>query len=198
MARELNAKLIKVLKSPTLFRALVNAQWRMAGRGRVPVSTRLTGRVRIRGKGLALGRGVSICGEVTPVEFTTVDSGQICIGDHTFINYGCSFTAYSSVTVGKHCSLGHYLFITDNNEHGIDDHSQRPVSQPVFIEDHVWIGTRVTILPGVHIGRHSVVGAGSVVTRNIPPYSVAAGNPARVIRTLSHSGGNNVKHLDFR
>jgi carbonic anhydrase/acetyltransferase-like protein (isoleucine patch superfamily) len=184
MERELIAKLIKVLKSPSLFCALVNAQWRMAGRGRVPVTTRLTGRVRMRGKGLALGQGVCICGDVTPVEFTTVDTGQICIGDHSFINYGSSFTAYSNVTVGQHCHLGHYLFIADNNEHDLDGHSRRPVSQPVFIEDHVWIGTRVVVLPGVHIGRHSVVGAGSVVTRNIPPYSVAGGNPARVIRNL--------------
>jgi maltose O-acetyltransferase len=59
-----------------------------------------------------------------------------------------------------------------------------PPSAPVVIEHHVWIGARVIILPGVHIGHHAAVGAGSVVTTSIPPYSLAVGNPARIIRRL--------------
>ncbi|UUM13458.1 acyltransferase [Clostridiaceae bacterium HFYG-1003] len=54
--------------------------------------------------------------------------------------------------------------------------------QPVIIEDGVWIGSRVTILPGVRVGKHSVVGAGAVVTKDISPYSVAVGNPAKVVK----------------
>ncbi len=55
--------------------------------------------------------------------------------------------------------------------------------KPVVIEDDVWIGSRVTILPGVTIGRGSVVGAAAVVTKDVPPYSVVAGNPAKVVKT---------------
>jgi acetyltransferase-like isoleucine patch superfamily enzyme len=59
-----------------------------------------------------------------------------------------------------------------------------PPSEPVDIEDHVWIGSHVCILPGVRIGRHSAVGAGGIVTTYIPPNCLAAGNPARVVRSI--------------
>jgi galactoside O-acetyltransferase len=60
-----------------------------------------------------------------------------------------------------------------------------PPSDPVVIEDNVWIGSKVVILPGVRIGSRAVIGAGSVVTKDIPPRCVAAGNPARVLRHLT-------------
>ncbi|MEN6551326.1 MAG: DapH/DapD/GlmU-related protein [Methanobacterium sp.] len=56
--------------------------------------------------------------------------------------------------------------------------------KPVIVEDHVWIGARVIVLPGVTIGKGSIVGAGAVVSKNVPPYSVAVGNPARVVKSL--------------
>ena len=96
-----------------------------------------------------------------------LDGGHVTIGDHVLI--GPSVSLYS---------VGHPLDLEERAagwEFGI----------PIIIEDHVWIGGGCTILPGVTIGRGSVIGAGSVVTKSIPPMSLAVGNPCRVIRSLS-------------
>jgi acetyltransferase-like isoleucine patch superfamily enzyme len=178
-------KLLKVLTNPRLAGRLLNAQLRMRGRARVPLSTRLTGKIRISGNGrLVLGDGIALIGDVVPIELISHEGACITIGDHTFINYGSSISAHKLVAIGRHCLLGHYTFILDNNEHDLMQHRKLPPSEPVVIEDHVWIGSRVCVLPGVRIGHHSAIGAGSVVTTDIPPYCVAAGNPARVLRRI--------------
>jgi acetyltransferase-like isoleucine patch superfamily enzyme len=165
---------------------ILNAQWRLLGKARVPLSVRLSGRVHVSGQGeLVLGRGVALIGTVVPVELGTYTSGRIEIGDYTFVNYGCSITARSSVEIGSRCHLGHYTFIMDNDQHDVVRHTELPPSEPVIIEDDVWIGSKAVILPGVRIGRQAVIGAGSIVTGDVPPQSVVAGNPARVIRYLT-------------
>jgi acetyltransferase-like isoleucine patch superfamily enzyme len=164
---------------------ILNAQLRLRGKTKAPLSVRLRGRVQVSGCGeLLLGEGVSLNGTVVPVELVTYSSGRIEIGSQTFINYGTSIAARASVKIGSYCLLGHYTFVMDNNQHGMIRRWDLPQSEPVIIEDHVWIGSKTVILPGVHIGSRAVVGAGSVVTKDIPPRCVAAGNPARVIRYL--------------
>jgi acetyltransferase-like isoleucine patch superfamily enzyme len=178
-------KVLKVLKDPRLAAALLNAQLRMAARARVPLSVRLNGKVRITGAGvLALGEGITLCGTVVPIEFVSHKGARIIVGDHTWINYGSSVSAHELVSIGAHCLLGHYTLILDNNEPDFKDHKVASPSKPVFIEDHVWIGSHVAILPGVRIGHHAVIGAGSVVVHDIPAHCVAMGNPARVERSL--------------
>ena len=163
----------------------------MATKAQVPLSVRLRGNVRITGAGkLVFGKGVTLLGTVVPIEFVFHKNGRILIGNHTFINYGSSITAYDLVSIGAHCHLGHYTLILDNNEHGIINRDSLPPSKPVLIEDHVWIGSRAIILPGVQIGHHSVIGAGSVVSKNIPARSVAVGTPARVVRDLEETGSD--------
>jgi maltose O-acetyltransferase len=181
-------KIMKVIKDPRLAVALFNAQLRMRRRASVPLSVRLKGKVCISGDGrLVLGNGVTLIGNVVPIEFVAHKGARITIGDHTFINYGSSISAHELVVIGRHCLLGHYTLILDNNEHDLQQHHMLPPSDPVVIEDHAWIGSRVCILPGVHIGHHSAIGAGSIVTTDIPPYCLAAGNPARVIRSIGGS-----------
>lgn len=166
--------------------SLLNAQWRLLGKARVPLSMRLYGRLYAQGDGnLIFGEGVSIVGTVVPVELGTYEKGRIEIGERTFINYGTSITARASVKIGAHCFLGHYTFIMDNHQHDVDKHWILPPSAPVVIEDNVWIGAKAVILPGVRIGHNAVIGAGSIVTSDIPPRCVAAGNPARVLRYLT-------------
>ena len=178
-------KVLKIIKNPGLAAALLNAQLRMATKARVPLSVRLKGSVRITGAGeLVFGKGVSLLGTVVPIEFASNRGGRILIGNHTFINYGSTVSAYELVSIGAHCLLGHYTHILDNNEHGVINHNSLPPSKSVVIEDHVWICARVMVLPGVRIGHHSVIGAGSVVNKSIPPRSLAVGNPARVVRKL--------------
>lgn len=165
---------------------VVNAQLRLLGKAKTPFSVRVRGRIKLSGGGeVVLGEGVSFNGTVVPIELVTYDSGRIEIGQHTFINYGSSIAARVSVKIGSHCHLGHYMFVMDNNQHDVVRHTELPPSAPVVIEDNVWIGSKVVILPGVRIGSRAVIGAGSIVTKDIPPRCVAAGNPARVIRHLT-------------
>lgn len=165
---------------------VVNAQLRLLGKAKAPFSVRVRGRIKLSGNGeVVLGEGVSFNGTVVPIELVTYDSGRIEIGEHTFINYGSSIAARVSVKIGSHCHLGHYMFVMDNNQHDVVRHTELPPSGPVIIEDNVWIGSKVVILPGVRIGSRAVIGAGSIVTKDVPPRCVAAGNPARVIRHLT-------------
>jgi len=168
------------------FSHVMNAQLRLLFKAKAPFSVRVRGRLRLSGSGeVVLGEGVSLNGTVVPIELVTYDSGRIEIGEHTFINYGSSIAARVSVKIGSHCHLGHYMFVMDNNQHDVVRHWELPPSGPVVIEDNVWIGSKVVILPGVRIGRGAVIGAGSIVTKDIPPRCVAAGNPARVLRHLA-------------
>ena len=176
-------QILKVLRNPRLAAALFNAQLRMGGRARVPLSVRLIGRIRFRADGdVEFGQGVCLVGDVVPIEFVSSKGSHISIGDHTFINYGSSITAYKQVKVGRHCLLGHHLLIIDKNELGIEQREIAPPAAPIIIEDYVWIGSHAIILPGVCIGRRAAIGAGSVVTRDVPANCLAVGNPARVVR----------------
>ena len=168
------------------FGHIINAQLRLRGRATAPFSVRLRGRVQLSGCGeVVLSDGVSLNGTVVPIELVTYTSGRIEIGNHTFINFGSSIAARASVKIGSHCHLGHYTFVMDNDQHDVVRHTILPQSEPVVIEDHVWIGSKAVILPGVRIGSRAVIGAGSIVTRDVPSRCVAAGNPARVLRHIT-------------
>lgn len=188
-SRALLRKFLEVIRDPRLAAALINAQVQIRGKARIPLSVRLIGRIRLRGKGdVNFGQSVSLVGDVVPLEFVSYPGARISIGDHSFINYGSAISAYKHVVIGRHCLLGHHTLIVDRNEHGVEQRELAPPPAPVMIEDHVWIGSRVIILPGISIGHHSVIGAGSVVTKNIPANCLAVGNPARVVRRLAGRG----------
>lgn len=114
---------------------------------------------------------------------------SIEIGDNVSIGDGAHITAISSIRIGNNVLTGKNILITDNS-HGavtLDELETAPNKRPLFskgpvvIGDNVWIGEMVSILPGVRIGEGSVIGAGAVVTRDVPPRCVAVGNPARII-----------------
>ena len=129
---------------------------------------------------------VRLSSRITPIELAVHQGGKLEIGENTYINYGTSISSYQSVIIGRDCNIGTYVNITDNNFHQIEPErrSELPESLPVVIGNNVWLGTRVIVLPGVKIGEGSVIGAGSVVTRDIPFRVVAAGVPAKVIRKI--------------
>ena len=173
----------EVVRNPRLAAQLINAQVRIRSKARLPLSVRLTGRILLRGDGgVEFGQSVTLVGDVVPIEFVSHKGARISIGDHTFINYGTSISAYKQVKIGCHCLLGHHALIVDRNEHGVEQREVAPPPAPVTIEDHVWIGSYVIILPGLCVGHHSVIGAGSVVTKDIPANCLAVGNPAHVVR----------------
>ena len=135
---------------------------------------------------LILGERVRFVGHIVPVEISVERDATLVIGDRTFINYGVSIGATKSVTIGADCDLGPYVNIVDSHFHRLEPErrGERPDPTPVVIGDNVWLGARVIVLPGVTIGDGAVVGAGSVVTRDVPSRSLAVGSPAKVVRAL--------------
>jgi len=115
------------------------------------------------------------------------DTSIISIGENTRIHGSC-IHAYSSITIGSRCLIAANCQIMDSGGHKLSfDNVENRIntvgdSNPIVIEDCVWLGANTIVLPGVTIGRGSVIGAGSVVARDIPPMVVAAGNPAQIIR----------------
>ena len=112
--------------------------------------------------------------------------GDVVIGD--FSRIGIHSTVIGPVTIGSHVNLAQGITVTALNHNFsskdkfIDE--QGVATSPIVIEDDVWIGANAVILPGVKIGRHSVIAAGAVVNRDVPPYSLAVGVPAQVKRKI--------------
>lgn len=100
------------------------------------------------------------------------------------INYDCVIDSFNSVTIGHGVVISEHVIIRDSDNHKIMEDGVAPiVSAPIVIQDKVWIGMGVTILKGVTIGEGSVIAAGSIVTKDIPAHCLAAGVPAKVIKT---------------
>jgi acetyltransferase-like isoleucine patch superfamily enzyme len=112
----------------------------------------------------------------------------LSIGERTSIGARTRIDVGLQVTIGANCHVAPDCQLTDGDFHDILDETGAPLgprNKPLVIEDHVWIATRTIVLKGVRIGAGSIIGAGSVVTRDVPSGSLAAGNPARVIRTVA-------------
>ena len=129
----------------------------------------------------ALDRGVTLLCSGQPST-----QPKILIGADTYINRHSFIDATVSVKIGKDCAIGPNCYITDHN-HGLQlslpPLQQSMVAQSTKIGDRVWLGANVTVLKGVTIGDDVVIGAGSVVTKDIPPCTIAVGIPARVIKS---------------
>jgi maltose O-acetyltransferase len=135
---------------------------------------------------LLIGDRVRLVSTIATLELAVEPGATLDIGDGVFINYGCSIGATKLVRIGSRCTIGTHVIVIDNDFHRVEPErrDERPLSQPIILEENVWLGARVVVLRGVTIGAHSVIGAGSVVARNIPPRVVAAGVPAKVVRSL--------------
>ncbi|MDA8674922.1 acyltransferase [Gammaproteobacteria bacterium] len=112
-------------------------------------------------------------------------NGQIKIGKFSLITPGVRIMAAESIVIGDACMIAHGAYISDADWHGIYDRAE-PVgkTKPVIIKDNVWIGDSAIICKGVTIGENSIIGAGAVVTKDVPSNSVFAGNPAKLVKAL--------------
>jgi acetyltransferase-like isoleucine patch superfamily enzyme len=125
------------------------------------------------------------------VWITAPGAARIRIGSGTFLNLGVMVASMNLVEIGDHCMFANGCFVTDAS-HRFDD-PDLPVpwqgfttKGPTRIGDNVWCGANVVITTGVTIGERCVIGANSVVTEDIPPCSIAAGAPARILRTIEY------------
>ena len=112
------------------------------------------------------------------------DLGRIQIGSYCLICPSVRVSSACEIVVGDSCMLANDVYITDSDWH--DAYSRVTIGKtaPVRIEENVWVGDRATICKGVTIGKNSIIGAGAVVSNSIPPNTVAAGNPARIVKSL--------------
>jgi len=146
--------------------------------------------VQVHGPRIRVGRHVHIAAErsreVTLVVWPTDDGpGRIDIGDYTILLPGVRISSASSIRIGANSMLASGSQLSDADWHDIYDRTSAPGgTAPIVLEENVWIGTCAHVLKGVTIGTNSIVGAGAVVTRDVPPNTIVAGNPAQRVRSL--------------
>lgn len=132
--------------------------------------------------------------------FQTQKDGRIKTGHHFYIGPNSFIGAIESITIGDCVIISNDVKIYDNNNHPTSPEARMNMSlngysndnwkwhhsdsAPVVIEDNVWIGQYVTILKGVTIGKGSIIGTKAVVTKDVPPYTIVAGNPAKVVKKI--------------
>jgi acetyltransferase-like isoleucine patch superfamily enzyme len=146
---------------------------------------------------IKIGKHTLVDGELLVHDY----GGQIEIGDYTYIGLGARVWSGESVKIGRHVFLAHNVNITDTNSHQVSaveraEHYIRTIvrgqpfekgsikTAPVVIGDHAWLNFGVGVLRGVTIGEGAIIGAGSLVTHDIPPYMLAVGSPAKVVKEV--------------
>jgi acetyltransferase-like isoleucine patch superfamily enzyme len=140
---------------------------------------------------MRFGQGCKLSAQTSLVAGHTFDAPRLEVGDHSNIGPGVVISASKLVKIGSHVRIATGVLIADNPGHPLDAIERRTSAvrpeqvRPVIIEDDVWVGSHAIIMPGVTIGRGAIVGAGSVVTRDVPAGAVVAGNPAQIIRSRS-------------
>ena len=133
-------------------------------------------RIVIHGK-ISLHRGCQI---------VVRDGGVLRVGSETYFSEGCKITCREKIDIGENCAIAWGVQIIDTDEHVVinNDQTITNIAAPIRINNHVWIGCNAIILKGVTIGENSIIAAGSIVTKDVPPHSLVAGNPAKVIRKI--------------
>lgn len=161
----------------------LRGKWALRKCTTVGAWTRVNGRLHLINNGeLVVGSRVQILSRFGSSLLVVFPGGRLEIGDGTMLNFGADISATKSVKIGRDCLIGTHVIILDNDFHDLHERHRRPEPRPVLIGDRVWIGNRVTVLPGVTIGDDAIVGAGAVVTSDVPSRAIVAGNPARVIK----------------
>jgi len=175
----------KFRKALIYFRSLLMAPFHLRSCNTVGKYPRTRCRPNIENMGeIHIGNEVNINSRNVQTDLVANPGGKIIIGDEVSINFGVSIVANKRVEIGNRIRIGPYSMIYDSNQHVHGVRFERAKGKPVVIEDDVWITSRVIILEGTRIGKGSLIAANSVVSGFIPPYCVAAGIPAKVIKFL--------------
>jgi len=142
------------------------------------------GRPKILNRGtFKIGTLVRFVSTIQRVLIDVDKDAELTIGNNCRIN-GVNISVQHKVIIGNNCRIAPHTIIMDSDHHDVVDRIKTGKVKAIIIEDDVWIATRSMILKGVTVGKGAVVASGAVVTKDVPPYSVAAGVPAKVIKTL--------------
>ena len=144
---------------------------------------------------IEIGNNCEIAGSLV-----SQDKGRITIGNYTMIRENTIVGSFCNVAIGSYVVISNNVHIYDNNNHPTEPETRKQMCldnfhgdcwrwkysdfAPIVIQDNVWIGERSTILKGVTIGEGSIVASNAVVTKDVPPYSIVAGNPAKVVKEI--------------
>lgn len=129
--------------------------------------------------------GAAIDPSTTVVAPFYTDFGQFTrFGKKVFVNFGCSFMDRGGITIQDGALIGPQVKLITENHAPDPDRRQHVYSMPIVIKRNAWLGAGATVLPGVTIGENAIVGAGAVVTRNVPDNAVVAGVPAKLVKKL--------------
>lgn len=123
--------------------------------------------------------------------FYTDFGKNITIGKNVFINSGCHFQDQGGIVIGDNTLIGHNVVLATINHDLNPLNNRKNHYAPINIASNVWIGSNATVLSGVTIGEWAVIAAGAVVTKDVPPYTVVGGVPAKVIKTVENGGSQN-------
>lgn len=193
MRRWIKELVVVALQLPALLaRSAAGGAWRCfclawarahLGRNAVPVENQILGLIDFEGtRRIRLGKD---CRIYKRVRLETRDDGEIIIGDGVVLSPGTVIVAHERVVVGPYAMIGEYTSVRDQDHRsGSSTHLRDAgfVTKPVAIGADAWIGRGCVILKGVNIGERAVVGANSVVTRDVPAFAIVAGSPARLLR----------------
>ena len=148
------------------------------------VTVRGNPRIEVKGK-IIVGDHCRIWSHMGVTQLYAGPRAELIIGNNTFVNTGTILSASNRIVIGNNVQIANQVILMDGDFHGVDDRDVMKVPGEIIIEDDVWIATRAMILKGVTIGKGSTVAAGAVVTKNVPPYTLVGGVPAKVIRHLT-------------
>jgi acetyltransferase-like isoleucine patch superfamily enzyme len=179
------ARLRRALQRLMLIGPALNARFRLRHATRLGRRVTLRGRPKVLNQGtMTLGERVRLDSTVATLELVTLPGGHLQIGNNVFINYGSSLVSSALVKIGDDCLIGTHVMVMDCDFHRVEDKAWDTSGLPVILEERVWLANRSIVLKGVTIGHDAVVAAGSVVTQDVPPRTLVAGVPARVVRTF--------------
>jgi acetyltransferase-like isoleucine patch superfamily enzyme len=137
---------------------------------------------------IKIGHLVRIWSNVRRTRLSVKKGGVLTIGDNCRIN-GSTIAVTNQITIGNNCRIAPDVYLMDGDFHAVDDRLSAGKSNPIIIEDNAWVATRAMVMKGVTIGEGAVVAAGAVVTKDVQPYTMVAGVPAKFVKNIERKTG---------